>query len=152
VAVALVAPDGKQVVEVNLTEAGGRESLAAEAAVSGDYQLWVRALGAATLAGSYQARLEGRAAATAQDRQGVAAEALVSEANVLSRQAAKTAAQVIDKLQQALAVWRELNDPYWAAWALSRIGYAYLQLSRYEKAIEYQEQALAISREVKDRA
>ena len=54
VALMLAAPDGKQVVEVNLTAVGGLESLSAEAAASGDYRLTVRAAGAATLAGSYQ--------------------------------------------------------------------------------------------------
>ena len=74
------------------------------------------------------------------------------EANELRKQGGKTAEQAIDKLQQALSVWRELGDPYWAAWSLSSIGVAYSSLSRYEKAIEYYEQALAIYREVKDRA
>ena len=66
VALVLAAPDGKQVVEVNLTAAGGLESLSAEATLSGDYRLTVRATGPATLAGSYQVRLEVKPAATAR--------------------------------------------------------------------------------------
>ena len=152
VALVLSTPDGKQMVEVNLTAVGGLESLSAEAAASGDYRLTVRAAGAATLAGSYQVRLEVKAAATAQDRQRIAAERLMLEANELRKQGGKTAEQAIDKLQQALSVWRELGDPYWAAWSLYNIGVAYSNLNRYEKAIEYYEQALAIYREVKNRA
>ncbi|MEJ7710945.1 MAG: tetratricopeptide repeat protein [Pyrinomonadaceae bacterium] len=152
VALVLAAPDGKQAVEVNLTGAGGLEPLSVEAATSGDYRLTVRAAGSATLAGSYRVRLEVKAAATAQDRQRIAAEALMIEANELRRQGGKKAEQVIDKLQQALSVWRELSDPYWVAWSFSRIGLAYTGLGRYEKAVEYHEQALAISREVKNRA
>jgi len=151
VALALAAPDGKQVAEVNLTAAGGLESLSVEAA-GGDYRLTLRAAGSATLAGSYRVRLEVKAAATAQDRQRISAEALMLEANELRRQGGKQAEQAIDKLQQALSVWRELGDPYWVAWSLSSIGVAYYRLSRYEKAIEYTEQALALHREVKSRA
>src|SRR5712691_2336106 len=83
VALVLAAPDGKQVLEVNLTPAGGLESLSAEAKVSGDYRLTVRAGGAAAIAGSYQVRLEVKAAATAQDRQRIAAEGWMLEANEL---------------------------------------------------------------------
>jgi CHAT domain-containing protein/tetratricopeptide (TPR) repeat protein len=152
VALVLGAPDGKQALEVNLTPAGGLESLSAEATASGDYRLTVRAAGSAAIAGSYQVRLEVKAAATVQDRQRIAAERWMLEASELQKQGGKTAEQTIDKLQQALSVWRELGDQYWAAWSLSSIGLAYYRLSRYEKAIEYSEQALAIHREVKSRA
>ena len=148
----LAAPDGKQVIDVNLTPAGALESLSAEAAASGDYSLKVRSGSSAVIAGSYQVRLEVREEATVQDRQRIAAERWMLEAGELQRQGGKTAEQTIGKLQQALSLWRELGDQYWAAWSLSNIGVAYYRLSRYEKAIEYTEQALAIHREVKNRA
>ncbi len=151
VALVLAAPDGKQVLEVNLTPAGGLESLSAEATASGNYRLTVRAGGSAAIAGFYQMRLEVKAAATAHDRQRIAAERLMLEADELRGQGGKTAEQTIDKLQAALSVWRELDDQYWAAWSLSSIGVAYYRLSRYEKAIEFNDQALAIHREVKSR-
>ena len=152
VTLVLATPDGKQLVEMNLTRAGGLESLSEEAAASGDYRLTIRADGAATLAGSYQVRLETRAAATAQDRQRIAAERLLREAKELRTQGRKTAEPAIDKLQQALAVWRELNESTWVAWSLSNIGGANSSLGRYEKALEYDEQALAVYRELKNRA
>ncbi len=99
VALVLAAPDSKQVLEVNLTPAGGLESISAEATASGDYRLTVRAGGSAAIAGSYQVRLEVKAAATAQDRQRIAAERLMLEANELRGQGGKTAEQTIDKLQ-----------------------------------------------------
>src|SRR5438552_1322147 len=151
VTLVLAAPDGKQVLEVNLTPAGALESLSAEARASGDYRLTVRAGGSAAIVGSYQVRLEVKAAATVQDRQRIAAERWMLEASELQSQGGKTAEQTIDKLQQALSVWRELGDRYWSAWSLSSIGVAYYRLSRYEKAIEYNEQALAIHRKVKSR-
>ena len=151
VTLTLAGPDGKQSAEVNLTNAGAMESLSAETAVNGSYRLTVRAGGSATLNGTYWLRTEVKAAATAQDKQRIAAEHLMIEAKELSGQRGKTAQQVIDKQQQALAVWRELGDQYWAARSLSQIGLAYQNLSRYEKALEYFEQALAINREVKNR-
>ncbi len=152
VALVLAMPDSKQLVEMNLTRAGGLESLSEEAATSGDYRLTIRADGAATLAGSYQVRLETKPAAAEQDRQRIAAERLMLEAYKLRTQGRKTAEPAIDKLQQALLVWRELNESYWVAWTLSNIGAANHSLGRYEKAVEYDEQALAIYRELKNRA
>lgn len=145
------SPDGK-VVEVNLTAAGGLESFSTEAAASGDHRLTVRAGGSAATAGAYQLRLEVKPAATATDRQRIAAERWMLEASELRRNGGQTAEQSIDKLQQALSVWRELGDKHWAAWCLYGIGLGNYDLSRYELAIEYNEQALAIHREVNSRA
>src|SRR4029077_8753026 len=88
-------PDGKQMLEVNLTPAGALESLSAEARASGDYRLTVRAGGSAAIAGSYQVRLEVKAAAAAQDGQRIAAERSMLEAGELQRQGGKTAEQTI---------------------------------------------------------
>lgn len=151
VVLVLVSPDGKQLREANLTGAGGREALSAEAAVSGDYRLTVSVAGAATLTGSYQVRLDVKAAATAEDKQRMTAELLMIEANDLGKQGAKTNPQVIEKLEQTLALWRELGDPFWTASSLYRIGSAYENVNLYEKAIEYYERALVSYREVKSR-
>ncbi len=104
------------------------------------------------LRGSYRLEVAVRAEATAQDRQRLKAEALLVEANELSKQAGRTAQQVIEKAQQALPLWRELGEPHWTAYALSLIGTAYFDLSQFAKATEHFEQALPIWREVKDRA
>src|SRR5687768_1036600 len=97
----VAAPDGKLLVEMNLTRAGGLESLSEEALESGDYRLTLRAAGSDKLVGSYQIRLEVTATATPQDRQRIAAERLMLEANELRKQGAKTAEQTIEKLQPA---------------------------------------------------
>ena len=149
-ALALIAPDGKQVVEVNITSAGRLESLSAEAAASGDYRLTVRAIGAATLAGAYEVSLEVRAAATELDRKRIAAERLLVEGSKLMRTGSTQ--QAVEEAEQALALWRELRDRYWEAHTLNLLGIAYKDLGRNDRAIEYYEQALQIRREVKDRA
>ena len=150
VALALAAPDGKQVVEVDLSGAGWLEPLSAEAAASGDYRLTVRAKGSATLVGSYQVRLEVKAAATAQDRRRLSAERLLAEARKsLLKRAAEPA---LENAQPALALCRELGDRYWEGFAWFVIGTAHFVAMKHEQALDSYSQALAIMRELKDRA
>lgn len=138
-------------VEINLTGASGIESYSVEAATTGEYTLKISGIGVATIAGAYHIRLETRPMATAQDKQRLAAEALLIEAQGLRSQASKAAEQVIAKLQSALSIWRELNEPYWSAWCLSIMGGAYFDSGRNEQAIEYQKQARAIQQAIQDR-
>ncbi len=151
-ALTLSAPDGKQLVEMNLSGMGAEESLSMEAASSGSNRLTVRGDGATTLRGSYRLEAAVQAKATEQDRKRLTAEALLVEAHELSKQEAKTAQQVIEKLEQALPIWRELDDPFWTAYSLFMTGAAHDDLRQYEKAISFYEQVLAISREFKLRA
>jgi DNA/RNA endonuclease G (NUC1) len=72
--------------------------------------------------GSYRLEASVLAAATQQDRKRVAAEALLVEANELGKQGGKTATQAIEKLEQAVLMWRELGEPIWVAWSLNKIG------------------------------
>jgi len=149
-ALILTAPDGKQLVEMNLTGMGEEESLSLEALIPGLYRLTVRGEGAAAR-GLYRLDSTIQAAATPQDRKRVAAEAVLVDARELRKQAGKTAQQVIEKTQQTLPIWRELGEPQWIAYALLLIGSSYHDLSRYDKATEYYEQVLTIYREVNNR-
>jgi tetratricopeptide (TPR) repeat protein len=151
-ALTLTAPDGKEPVEMDLTGVGEEESLSREAATSGRYRLTLRGNGPAKLRGSYRLEAAVQASATAQDRQRLTAEALLVEVKGLRKQRANTAQQAIEKLQQALGLWRELREPAWTAYSLYRIGSAYRDLSEFGKAIEYYEQALATQRGAKLRA
>jgi hypothetical protein len=78
VAVALVAPDQKHRIEANIFSSG-QESLSYETAVSGDYQIVVRAVAAKAPKGMYEVQLELKAAATAPDKQRIAAERMLQE-------------------------------------------------------------------------
>ena len=86
--------------------------------------------------GSYRLEAAVQATATAQDRKRLTAEALLVEANELSKQSARTAQQVIEKSEQALLLWRELGEPSQSACSLRMIGSAYYNLSRFEKPAE----------------
>lgn len=114
---------------MNLTRAGDEESLSLEAVVSGDYHLAVRVGGLATLRRTYRLEAVGKAAATAQYKQRIAAESLMIGADKLLLQGGKAAPKIIENMQQALAIWREQNEPSREAGWLLRIGFAHSDLS-----------------------
>lgn len=151
VVLALVGPDGAQLIENDLSDTlGTREPLSFEAKAAGDYRLVVRARGVATLVGAYQVRLDLKDTIGEQDRKQMTAEQLLIEAAVLTRR--KDFQQGIEKQQQGLILWREIGDQRWEGDTLVSIGRNYGSLSRYDKAVEYYLQALAIRRALKDRA
>ncbi len=148
VALKIAAPDGKQLIGANFGEAGELESLSAEAAAGGEYQLTIRAAGSA---GSYRVRLEVKAAASAQDKQRMTAERLLVDVAKSFHQGAGALATTIEKARQALTIWRELGDRHWEAATANIIGQAYVTVGTSEQAIEALNQALGIRRELKYR-
>jgi CHAT domain-containing protein len=152
VTVAIADNAGKTIVEIGLTSVGGQESLSQEVAATGEYRLLVKANPVGSARGSYRLQADLKPAATEQDKKRITAERLMIEANELSRERGRTAQQVIGKQQQALAIWRELDDQLWAACSLTNIGFASSNLSRFEQAIEFLNQAVTICRTIQDRA
>ncbi|MDX2044930.1 MAG: CHAT domain-containing tetratricopeptide repeat protein [Acidobacteriota bacterium] len=151
VTVAIVGSDNKAIAEIGLTSVGGQESLSYEAAVTDEYRLLVKANPIGNPRGSYRLQADVKPSATEQDKKRITAERLMIEANNLSRERGRTAQQVIEKQQQALAIWRELGDQLWAACSLTNTGIAYFNLSRYEQAIEHLEMATEIYHQIRDR-
>src|SRR5215510_6624521 len=86
VAVQLMTPDGKPLVEVNFTDGFGQESLSQEVTVSGDYLIIVRAVTATAPKGAYEAKLTLKATATAEDKKWIQAERLFMEGLASVRQ------------------------------------------------------------------
>src|SRR5262249_39735790 len=153
VALMLVGPDGKPLIESDLTGIlGAREPLSYEAAAAGNYQIAIRANGEATRGGTYQMRLELEASAGAQDRKRMTAESLLNEARRLLTQGKYADPLLTEKLGQALTLWRELDDRYWQGFALNALGLAHYGARQINKAIERYEQALAVWREEKMRS
>jgi CHAT domain-containing protein len=147
----LLSPDGKQLVEMNLNGAGSEESLSLEAATGGLYKLTIRGEGPKTRRGAYHLETLVTAAATDADKKRLRAESLMLEAKELAKQEGKTAQQTIAKYQEALAIWRELNDQSWAADSLFKIGMAYRNISQSQPSLEFFEQALPLYQQVKNR-
>ena len=149
VSVELVAPDNKSAHLVNLTRTFGQESLSWEAATSGTYKIIIRTLFANRSEGSYQVQLDVKGAATAQDKQRVAAERWLAETLPVGPKAVPWE-QRLEKCQQALRIWRELGDQYWTAVTLDHTGSAYFAGKKYDQASESSKQALAIKHEILD--
>ena len=84
VAVQLMTPDSKPPVEVNFTDGFGQESLSREVTISGDYRIVIRTVMATAPKGAYEAKLEVKAVATAQDKQRIEVERLLAEAGKLA--------------------------------------------------------------------
>ena len=153
VKLALSSPDGKPIIESDLTGLVGlAEPLSYEAAASGTYQLIVSANAAANQSGAYVARLEVKASGSAQDRKGITAESLLNEARGLIRQGKYADPQLNEKLGQALGLCRELEDHYLQGLTLNLIGLTHTGSRQFEKAIEAYEQALSLWRGEKVRA
>jgi CHAT domain-containing protein len=57
----------------------------------------------------------------------------------------------LQPLQQALAIYREIQDRQGQGQTLKNLGNAYSRLKDYARAIEYQQEALALAREIRDR-
>ncbi|HEX4945083.1 MAG TPA: tetratricopeptide repeat protein [Blastocatellia bacterium] len=147
----LAAPDDKPMAEVNWTDAGQPEVLVLEALQAGNYHLTVRGVGTALRRGAYRLETTASATATPQDRKHLAAQTLLLEADELAKQIPQTAPQVIEKLEQALPIWRELGVTYWVALTLNRMGRTHIRQNQNQKAIPYLEQSLALQRELKNR-
>lgn len=158
VKLSLVDPDGKLLIESDLTDIiGAPDSLSYEAAAAGTYQLVIRANGTATRSGAYAARLEVKDSASEQDRKRITAESLVDEALGLRSQAKymdpKLSQKLSEKLGQSLALYRELEDHYSQAMTLNLVGLTVKETGgQFEKAIETYEQSLSLMRSVKLRA
>ena len=149
-ALLLSAPDGKQLAEADFTATGEQESLAIEAATAGDYQLTVRSV--STWRGSYRLEATVQASASAQDKKYLAAQLLMLDSVALQKSGGDTSKQALEKLQQALAIWRELQEPSWYSVTLDAIGSALADAEQEDEALKYYEQALASARESKLRA
>lgn len=154
VVVTLTAPDGSSIIEVdspNGTE--GPEPVSTVATVTGAYRLVVHSTDKEAVAGHYVIAITELRPSTPEDRKRLAAEKIYAEAQILlSEGKAASVAKAIEKFQQVLLLWREVNNRQKEAETLSDLSYSNGLLSDSQKALEYDQQALAIRRALKDRA
>jgi CHAT domain-containing protein/tetratricopeptide (TPR) repeat protein len=148
----LVDPEGKQLIETNLTSFFAQESLSREAATGGLHLLKVSAANPAAPPGTYRLKLEVRTAATAADKLRINAEQALVEAKPLAAKGGAESQQAVEKYEKALQQWREIGDRYWEAQTLASLGRAFSRMSRMDQALKYHKEALQISRETSDKA
>lgn len=142
----LSSPDGNQIAEMDFTGTGELESLAIEAATAGDHRLTVRGYPAATWRGAYRLDVTIQSPALDSDRKYVAAQSLMLESVELRKGGPDAATQAKGKLEQALAIWRELQEPSWIAVTLGALGDV-LAGAGEEGALAFYQQALSVARE-----
>ena len=130
-------PDGQKLVELDTpSEDHGREPVSVLAEVAGTYLLEVTAWPNVPK-GRYQVTLDELRTATQQDRSRITAQIAFTEAKRLRNQRTRAAyRKAIDKYQEALIVWRNLNDAQLKAYTLNEVGLIYGDIGEYQKALD----------------
>ncbi|MCI0698583.1 CHAT domain-containing protein [candidate division KSB1 bacterium] len=146
----LLGPDGKQIIEVDSPSGkNGREPIMLVTDVSGNYRLEVSSSEKESAPGRYEAKIEELRRATPEDKRRVAnrrsAERLYAEAEKLREQgAADSLRKAIAKYEEALMLWRDLDNRPWEAETLNIIGVVCVSLSDHQKALVHFQQAVPI--------
>src|SRR5262249_37218505 len=145
VAVALFAPDGKKIAEVDSEhQVEGSETVLAIAEAPGAYLIEARSAEKTAKAGRYEIKVEELRAATTEDKYRVGAESLFREAEQLQAGTLEAKRRGIEKYQEALDLYRRASDRRSEAETLGSIGTVYYSLGEMRKALEKYNEALPI--------
>ncbi|MCA1636711.1 MAG: hypothetical protein LC802_24360, partial [Acidobacteria bacterium] len=111
--------DGRRTGVDRPNGARGPEGVSFVARQAGTYRLEVRALERAAPRGRYEISFDEMRAVTPRDESRVVAEQSVTEGETLrARKTAASLPQALEKFDQAIALWRALDEPYETAVAL----------------------------------
>jgi len=150
VVVRLFGPDRQKLTEVDSPNGTqGPEPLSMIADVAGNYRLEVASVEEKTETGRYAVNVQELRASTPRDRDRIAAERALAEAERFRAQAtAESFRKALEKLNEALPLWRGIEDQRNEANTLSQIGAIYFELSENQKALDYYSQAVPLHRSV----
>ena len=153
VLVRIVAPDGKQVIELDSPNGShGPEPVSVIAEAKGEYRVEVRSLDDKAAPGRYELKVEELRESTDRDRNRVAAERLLSEAEGFrAQETGESLRKAIQRYDEALPLLRAAEDKLAEAVTLNRMGTTYWYLGENQKALEQHRQALSLSRALADR-
>ena len=146
-------PDGDLLAEVDRPSGSrGPEAISYIAQVPGVYRLRLRSLEKSAGLGSYQIRIKELRKATERDDSRITAEKAVTEAERLRAHGTADSLRAgMEKFQQALALWRFLDEPYEQAVVFYGIGLTYRVTGEYQKAVESFRGAISLMRKVEQR-
>lgn len=152
VLVFIFGPDGEKNSEVDSPNGYyGSEPVAIIADKSGDYRIEVRSTEKNAPAGRYEIKAELVREATESDKTQVIASRKTSEAQILqAKGTAESLKQAIDRYEEALAIWRSINDRPGQADALENIGVIHYLLGSPQQALQPLEQALSVRQTIDD--
>jgi len=150
VVVALLGPDGKEILEVDAPNgAWGPESLAVVVDTAGTYRVAVRSLEKNVPAGKYEIRVAELRTATEQDRKLIQAQAAVAEGKaLLEKPAAASLKRALEKGGEALAQFRAAGDESEEVGALDLLATANWMSGNAKEALEQMEQLVALLRKL----
>ena len=153
VVLTVVDPAGSTVITADSPNATkGPEPAAWIASKTGDYKIRVTPAERSGPSGRYEIELTDLRAAAEGDAKRIEAQAKLYEAAGRDRSAEKAARNgAVSIYEQAATSWHELNEGYFEALCLHRIGAVLSDLGESEKAIASYEKALAIWRTIGDR-
>ncbi len=152
VALALFAPDGKKIIEVDGERVtGGLETISAIAEAPGAYRIEVRSVDKMRQTGRYEIKVDELRDPTTEDKYRVAAGALFRDAEQLHEGTLEAKRKSIEKYHEALELYRRATDRKREAQVLNSIGAVYWSLGEPQKALEKQNEALPLSRAIGDR-
>lgn len=148
VKVTLFGPNGQQIMQADgPSGATGPEPLSAIAESTGEYRLEVRLPDKKPSAGGYVINLEALRSPTQTDRDRVAAEKLFWEGYRLFKEPAiEPRRKALEKYQQALPMFRALNDRSLEYYSSLLVGFIYHSSGESQTALEYYGHALTLCR------
>ncbi len=148
VAVVVVGPSGKQILEVDDANGNqGREPVVLVTEEAGSYRFEVRSLNKAASAGAYEVRIEEYRNARPEDMSRIEGERALADAQRLYRTATVAAKRkAIEKYEEALQLMRAANSRQREAFILLNLGVAYHSLGDLRKALDHYNQSLATSK------
>jgi len=146
VVVKLFGLDGKAVADLDRSNGiGGNESVEWIAETAGSYRLEVSAAGKSASAGRYEVKLEVLREPTQHDKDRTAALKAFIEARQLRSQGKKDSLEAaLKKFNEALLLYRKVEERGGEAATLVLIGGIYSTLGDTQKALEQYQQALAL--------
>jgi CHAT domain-containing protein/tetratricopeptide (TPR) repeat protein len=150
----LLAPDGKQLSEVDSPNGTqGPEPLSFVTDAHGVYTVEVRSLDKGAAAGQYEIRVEEVRAEAERDRTVIAAETATREAQLLYvQQTADALRAAVPKFEEAAGLWHAAADAPHEAYVLDTLGIIHDDLGERPKAVAYFNRALPLLRQAGDRA
>lgn len=153
VVVAIFGADGKKLAEVDSPNGTqGPEPLSIVAQTTGTYRLEVRSLEKDAALGRYEVKIEELRTAVEQDKNRIAAERALMQAELLRGQGtAESLRSAIKKFEEAVPLLRAVGDKRGEAATLNKIGVAYDDLGEKQNALNYYGKALPLIRAVGDR-
>lgn len=152
VVVVFRGPTGQKIVELDTPSNNvGPEPIAVIADVAGTYLLEVTSPDTDVPAGRYQATLEQLRVATPQDHSRISAQKAFTEAKPLRNQRTRSSyRKAIEKYQEALSVWRTVNDVQLKAYTLNEMGLIYGDIGEYQKGLDAYVEARALYTQLGD--